>query len=52
MANKRNKNKNKIKIKQKASFTPTIRKNNVGNIGHPMLLANTGIIKVRVKRKT
>lgn len=51
MANKRNKNNNKIKIKQTASFTPTIRKSNVGNIGHPTLLANCGNIKVKIRRK-
>ena len=46
------KRKGKIRIKQSASFRPTTRKSNVGNVGHPTLLANTGVIKVSIKRKT
>lgn len=49
--NKR-KRKGKILIKQNVSLKPTTRKNNVGNVGHPTLLANTGVIKVSIKRKT
>ena len=48
----RRKKKGKIRFRQGVSLRPTTRKNNVGNIGHPTLLANTGIIKVRLKRKT
>ena len=46
------KRKGKIRIKQSASLRPTTRKSNVGNVGHPTLLANTGVIKVSIKRKT
>ena len=49
---KRGKRKVKIKVRQSASLRPTTRKNNVGNVGHPTLLANTGVIKVNIKRKT
>lgn len=49
---KRRKRKCKIQIKQSASLRPTTRKSNVGNVGHPTLLANTGVIKVSIKRKT
>lgn len=42
----------KLRVEQRASLRPTTRKNNVGNIGHPTILANTGLLRVRVKRKT
>ena len=46
------KRKGKIRIKQNVSLRPTTRKNNVGNVEHPTLLANAGVIKVSIKRKT
>ncbi len=49
---KKRKRKGKIKFKQTFALVGTTKKNNVGNVGHPTLLANTGIIKVRLKRKT
>ena len=52
MATKPKKRKGKILIKQNVSLRPTTIKNNVGNVGHPTLLANAGVIKVSIKRKT
>ena len=51
MARKGRKRKGKIRIKQSVSLRPTTRKSNVGNIGHPTLLANSGNIKVKIRRK-
>ena len=52
MSTRQKKCRGKIRIKQSASLRPTTRKSNVGNVGHPTLLANTGVIKVSIKRKT
>lgn len=46
------KRRGKIRIRKSVSLRPTTRKSNVGNVGHPTLLANTGVIKVSIKRKT
>lgn len=39
------------KLKMLMTFTPVLKRNNAGNIGHPPRLNNAGVIKVNVKKK-
>lgn len=38
------------KLKMLMTFTPTMKRNNIGNIGHPALLNNIGVIRLKVKK--
>jgi len=51
MARKGKKRKGKIRIRQNVSLKPSSQRTNVGNVGHPTLLANGGNIKVKIRRK-
>lgn len=45
------KRKGKISISQSVRLKPTTQMSNVGNIGHATMLANTGVIKVKIRKK-
>lgn len=45
------KRKGKIYIYKKVSFKPTLQKSNVGNIGHHTVMSNSGIVRLKVKKK-
>ena len=37
--------------KPKIRFRPTLRKSNVGNVGHPSVKSNVGVIRIRRKNQ-
>lgn len=42
---------NPPKKKFKISFKPTLNKNNAGNVVHPSILNNVGVIRAKIRRK-